>query len=241
MHVHAQDISSGLAITIPIAEKTIPNGALISQTTSGYQLTNIAYDPNMYGVAVENPAASLRLTTDTAANIHFVLTNGKAYVLVTDSNGPIKAGDFLTSSTTAGAAQKATAVGFVMGTAMEDYTASKSGQLGLISAAISFHYNTSVASTGKSTNLITSLKSAASAPFLTPLTSLRYILAVVVTAVAFGCAFWFFGRFGKTGIEALGRNPLAAKTIAIGLIFNILLTIVILGSGLFLSYLILVM
>jgi hypothetical protein len=70
---------------------------------------------------------------------------------------------------------------------------------------------------------------------------MRYLAAVLTTAVAFALGFFFFGRHGKAGIEALGRNPLAARTIGIGMAINIFLTVVVMGVGLLIAYMILVL
>jgi hypothetical protein len=78
-------------------------------------------------------------------------------------------------------------------------------------------------------------------PFLTPLTSLRYILAVMITVIAFFLGFRTYGRIAGSGLEALGRNPLAAKAISISIIFNIFLAGLIVIAGLALSYLVLVL
>ncbi len=93
----------------------------------------------------------------------------------------------------------------------------------------------------KGINLLSNFKSAASSPFLSPLTSLRYLLAVVVTATAFGLGFLYFGRIAAHGVEALGRNPLASKIIIAGIVFNAVMTAVIVVGGLFLAYLILIL
>ena len=238
--VSAQETISGVAISLPI-RGTIEDGSVISSTVTGYALTAIAYDPNTYGVVTTNPAASFQQTTP-APGSYAVMTDGIAYVRVSGVNGNIKLNDFITSSSIAGTAMKADTTGFVIGTALEAKEFATPQTIALVLTSIAPHYNTAVTTGGgKGVDLLKNLKSAASSPFLTPLTSLRYILAVVVTAISFAGSFWFFGRFGKTGIEALGRNPLAAKSIAIGVVFNIILNIVILASGLFLAYLILVL
>ena len=59
--------------------------------------------------------------------------------------------------------------------------------------------------------------------------------------MGFGLGFIYFGRIAKAGVEAIGRNPLASRTITSGLVLHILLTIVIVGAGLGIGYLILVL
>lgn len=233
--VIAQGISSGVAIEIPIVGSRPSNGSLIASTQKGYTLSKTEYDPALYGVVVSRPA--LVLGSGKQSGLVPVITNGKAYVRVTGAS--IKSGDYLTSSKTSGVAQKAESSGFVIGTALGD-SAQTSGERTVL-ASIGPRYNAAVEGSGKGVNLLTHVKSAASSPFLSPLTSLRYLLAVIVTAIAFAGSFWYFGKFGKAGIVALGRNPLASKTIAVGITVNVILTIAIMGAGLFLAYLILVL
>ncbi len=56
-----------------------------------------------------------------------VALSGKVPVKVSTENGPIKAGDYLTSSTTAGVAMKATKAGSVIGKALEGYSGQATG------------------------------------------------------------------------------------------------------------------
>jgi hypothetical protein len=73
-----------------------------------------------------------------------------------------------------------------------------------------------------------------------PLESLRYLLAFIIAIVSFGLGFLYFGRVIKTGVEAIGRNPLASRTIQATIFVNIVITIVIVGTGLALAALILI-
>jgi F0F1-type ATP synthase membrane subunit c/vacuolar-type H+-ATPase subunit K len=68
---------------------------------------------------------------------------------------------------------------------------------------------------------------------------LRYLTAALMVILGFVLGFVYFGRIAKAGVEAIGRNPLSSKTIEFGLILHILLTIVIVGAGLGIGYLIL--
>lgn len=239
--VFAQNVSSGVAIYIPVVNKNPPNGSIISASSTGYALSAIEYDPTIYGVVALNPAASFEnaKSKDTIP----VITTGKVYTRVTTGNGPIKKGDYITTSTTAGAGQKATNPGFVLGNSLQDYTTSDAKKVGIILILLNPHYNPNYNTFGSTSknNLLINIKSAASAPFLSPLTSLRYILAVVVTAMSFGLGFLYFGKIAKEGIDALARNPLGASHIYAAIAYNTLLTFLISGAGIFLSYLILVL
>ena len=237
--LYAQGVSSGVAISIPIAGSGLSNGSIVSSTPNGYALSSIAYDPSIYGVIVDNPAVSF--VASESSGLQPVITSGSVIVRVSGRGGSIEPGDYITSSLDKGVGQKAVAQGYVLGTALSGFSPSTITDETMMLVSVNPRYNAAVSTSGKGINLFTSITSAASSPFLSPLTSMRYLLAVIVTALSFAGGFWFFGRFGKAGITALGRNPLAAKIISVGIAVNILLTVIIMGAGLFLAYLILVL
>lgn len=237
--VFAQDnsISAGLAVSVPIAEQNVQDGDIISSTPQGYVLDKTAYDPTIYGIMVAKPAIALESNTP-QAGFYPVMTVGKIYVRVANTNGNIKVGDYVTSSTTPGVGQKALTDGFVIGTALENF---ESGTTGKILVSVKPSYTVAVIGGPRGINLFSNMKSAASSPFLTPLTSMRYILAVLVTVFAFVIGFRTYGKIAGSGLEALGRNPLAARTISMSIMFNIGLAGVIVIAGLVIAYFILVL
>lgn len=236
-NINAQETSSGVAISIPIADKNAKDGGIIASSAKGYLLSKTPYDTSIYGVVTENPALFLENTNlpDTKP----VITSGKAYVLVSTINGKIEVNDFITTSEIKGVGQKATTNGFVLGTALQGYSEPNKEKTGKILVSINPHYNASfIAARG---SLLQILRDASGIYSLTPLSSLRYLLSALVAVIALALGFIYFGRVAKSGIEAIGRNPLAARTIQLGMVFNLLLTIVIVAVGLGIAYLILVL
>lgn len=231
-------VSSGIAISVSVVDSEVQNGDIISSTQQGYVLSKVAYDPTVYGVVSRSPAVSFESLS--LPNSYPVIGVGKVYVRMSAANGKINEGDLLTTSQIPGVGQKSLEDGFTIGTALEEFEGSE-GDIGIILVNFKPQYSVAISGRGRGINLIKNVKWAAASPFLSPLTSLRYILAVVLTASAFVLGFWYYGRFAKTGIESLGRNPQAAKTISVGILFNIVMTTVIIGAGLFLAYLILVL
>ena len=59
--------------------------------------------------------------------------------------------------------------------------------------------------------------------------------------ISFSLGFIYFGRVAKTGIEAMGRNPMAGKMIQLSVLFNIIVTVIIVLIGLAIAYLILIL
>jgi hypothetical protein len=233
-----EGISLGVALPVPIKGENIEDGSLVSATPQGYTLSSVPYDSSFYGVVSLKPALSFE--SSPSAGFYPVIASGKVYVRVTNTNGDLKKGDFVTTSQAPGIGQKGEGGGFMIGNALEDYSGAGQEKTGLVLVALNPRFNTAVTSS-KGVNLLLNIKAAAASPFLTPLTSFRYLLAVIISAVSFAFGLLCYGRFAKTGIEALGRNPLAAKTISLGITFNLLLTAVIILAGLFLAYLILVL
>ena len=232
--VNAQVTSNGVATPVVVEDDQVNPGSVICTQTSSFALCDSTYSSNVYGIVTDYPAASFE--TDPVENQFLISTYGEAIVRVNTSNGPIKKGDLLTTSDTAGVAQKANRNGYVLGLAQEDFD---SPDEGTIIVSIDIHPTT--AFTDVRSNLLQALREGLAAPILTPLAALRYILAALVTIVSFVLGFVYFGRFAKTGIEAIGRNPLARWQIQSSVVFNLVLMAGIFGLGLALSYLILVL
>lgn len=235
--VYAQNTSTSTAVSIPIADKNAKDGNIIIATPKGFGLSSTTYDTNMYGVLTESPAIYLQNTTDT--KLKPVISSGKVFVLVSSINGNIKKNDFITTSTIAGVGQKATRNGMVLGTAMEDYSNSNQKITAKILVAVNPHFNASFADT--KTNVLEVLRNASDPTTLTQLTSLRYVVAAGVVLAAFAIGFIYFGRVASSGVEALGRNPLASRTIQLSVVFNLALMIVIILVGLGIGYMILIL
>ncbi len=229
--VLAQDLTEGVAHSISLADTNVVDGDIISSTDKGFIRTKTSYDPLMYGVISDNPAVSIENRGLSEGRL--VMTTGIAIVRVSTKNGSIQKGDFITSSEELGVGQKADKSGYILGTALENYDA---GEVGKILVSLNIRFNSSL---NPRTNLIETVKLGIAAPFLTPLGSLRYLLAALIAVASFTLAFVSFGRVAKTGVEALGRNPLASRLIEVTVVVNVLLTVGIMLVGLFIAYLIL--
>jgi len=226
--------SSGLAVTIPL-EGDIEDGTLICTDKESIKPCDISFNASMYGVVVGKPATALE--SDLTENAYLVVASGKAMVRVSTVSGKIKAGELLTSSDKAGIAVKADRNGYVLGTALGDYEVDDPDQIGQILVSINVHPSSTF--TDDRSNLLELLRKGLAAPLLTPLSALRYIMAGFVTIVSFLLGFIYFGRLAKAAIDAIGRNPLAHKTIQLTVVFHIFVTVVIVLAGIGIAYLIL--
>ena len=237
LSVFAESIASSLTIE----DDNVKVGDVVSLAEGKYKLSRESFDNNAYGVVVENPVLSLQEEDAQNKKLFLVTQEGSAPVNVVGVGGSIKAGDFITTSEVAGKAQRSNRSGMIIGVALEDFViqGETSDQQGQILATIKVR--PSFLAGNVKVNLVDDLKSGIAAPFLTPLTSLRYVLAAMVVGGAFIIGFASFGKVSGSGVEALGRNPLAKRTIQMGIAVNFALTAFIMVAGLALAYFILVL
>lgn len=232
----AQVTSSGIAVTLEIQGEGVDSGDIICKKDTGFAQCDSEYNTEMYGVVVDNPAASFE--EEEKSGNYLVLSDGKAPVRVSTLNGNINKGDLITTSSKTGIGVLAQKNGYVLGQALEEYKSDNPENIGTIMVAINIHPAAGLS--GAKSNLITALREGMSAPIFEPLDSLRYLLAALILLLSFVLGFAYFGRVSKSGIEAIGRNPLASKMIQLSVVMHILITIVIILVGFGMAYIILI-
>lgn len=237
--VFAQEPPSGIAVMVPVADEEAVDGDILCSSDKGYVRCTVPYDPAIYGVLTESPAVSLEATG--SGNLKPVSSSGTVLVRVSSRNGEIKVGDFITSSEIPGVGQRADGAGYVLGNALDPSTGSGPDDIGKIYVSLSVRPPGVAATSGpKTRNLVETFRQALAAPVLSPLASLRYVLAALVTIIAFTLGFLYFGKVARSGVEAIGRNPLAGRMIQFSVVLNIFLTLGIVGIGVGIAYLILI-
>ncbi len=219
---------------IQVQDQNVEEGDIITFSSSGYKKSTIAHDSHVYGVVTENPQVVLENPSST--NSHAVISFGKVYVKVSNQNGNIQAGDLITTSDIPGVGQLAKESGYVLGTAMESYSDETPGTILVV---LNIGFNTRA--TTVSNNLIQNLKLALSAPEVSPVNALRYFLATAIVLIGFIFGIGFFARVSASGVEAIGRNPLASRLIMFSMIFHLSLALVIILVGIAIAYLILIL
>jgi hypothetical protein len=227
---------SDIGLSISVSDTNVQNGDLICSGSEGYKLCTNEYDSSIYGVVNNNPSVGIQITD--LENSHTVVSKGQTTVRVSSINGNIKVGDFLTSSKTPGVAELAVNNGYVIGTALQSYNSDDKNAVGNIQISLNIHPRTdSLQSTRE--NLLDILRNGLSGLSLSPIAALRYVLAALIVIVSFVIGFIYFGRIAITGIEAIGRNPLAIGRIQFSVILNILIMLGVVLGGLGVAYLIL--
>jgi F0F1-type ATP synthase membrane subunit c/vacuolar-type H+-ATPase subunit K len=224
----------GIATYLEINAKTVHDGDIVSFTNSGYSLSNKEYDALAIGVVTYNPAVAIVEQTQGA---YAVLSTGNAYINVSGVNGSIKKGDLITTSTIPGIGIKATHSGYVVGTALDNFFPKNKNEVGHIPISLNVHYFASRI-TAKN-NLFDIFNLTTIAAYEEPTVVFKYFVAGVTVITSFIFGFIFFGRAANKGIEALGRNPLAARMIQIGIFLNVIVTVAIIASGLLVAFLVL--
>ncbi|HET9946438.1 MAG TPA: hypothetical protein VFQ63_00025 [Patescibacteria group bacterium] len=233
--LHAQTTSSlGIANYISISSQDVQSGDIVSFSDNGYILSKTAYDALVIGVVTKDPAIAI---VEKTQGTYPVVATGNAYVNVSAAGGAIKNGDLITTSSTPGIGQKATHSGYVIGSALEDFNPSSPKAIGHIAVSLNIHYFANRVTVQSSLLDVFNLSSTAT--YEDPTTVFKYVVAafVVILSIIFG--FIFFGRAANNGIEALGRNPLAARIIQLGILLNVIITIAIIASGLVVAFFVL--
>jgi F0F1-type ATP synthase membrane subunit c/vacuolar-type H+-ATPase subunit K len=232
--VVAQDLTAGVAESLPIVGE-IKDSMVLCGTTGGNSPCTTTFDANMVGVVALSPAAAFGPLTPISGSAP-VVHSGRVYVLVNQLGGPIKAGDFITSSSEAGVAMKADRSGYALGTALQSWNGEGVGRI-----LTEIKIRPVVFTYGTGSNLISAIKQGMEGAYSTPLSALRYLTAGIIAIISLWYGLSHFGHLAKTGVEAVGRNPLATKAIQMSLVLNVVMSLVVAGIGLLVAYIILVL
>ena len=222
----AQEIEPGnIATNTPIVDEEAKSGDVLSKSNEGLIRSKSSYDKNMFGVVVEKPSVVLNKAS---SNTVPVISYGEVLVTVGNKNGEIKRGDFVTSSDVPGLAVKATESGFVLGKALEDMSGKSK-----IAVFVNIQYRNIEGAPPTFGRVFNFLASSLERPENLP-EVLRYLFAIVLGGGAFMLGFVSFARSLRSGVEAVGRNPLAKSSIQLAMVLNLggILTLTVAGMGL---------
>jgi len=253
-----QNISSGVTQSYNADTSVVQTGMLVELKPK--DPTTVVPLPDsdikhMLGVVVPQNNAAIVLTPQNVTTQQvLVATTGHYNVLATNQNGPIKVGDYLTISALDGVAMKASeAQSEVIGKAAGNFsgTANVIGQislkdtlghtsqvaLGRIPLDITIAQNPLAA---KSSDYVPSFLSKAAITVASkPVSAARIYLSMVllfITAVFTGNMLYSGIR---SGMIAVGRNPLSKKSIMRSLIETVIAGLIIFVAGVFAVYLLL--
>jgi hypothetical protein len=213
------------------------------------------HDGDMLGIVVAANDSAVSLTSDSKSSHQvYVATTGKYDVLVSNQNGSIKVGDYITVSSVDGIGMKAGSDGSIVlgktSTAFDgtsniagstSLTDSKGGKknisFGRVSLTITVAHNP-LQKTADSTfpGIFQKIGAGVANKPVSPARAylslaLLLISAIVTTAILFSGV--------RSGIISIGRNPLAKKSIIRGMIQVVITGIIVFIIGLFGVYLLL--
>lgn len=235
--VFSQGVSYGVANFAPVNGDNILDGQIVTSSKEGFFISETPYDDAMVGVITTQPAISFIDSTD-LTNKHPIISSGNAYVMVSAKNGSIKEGDPITTSDIKGIGMKATEPGNILGTALEDFNPANPETVDKINVKIDIRYYSFSKAAAESVFDLFKISLSHAATQQPPI-FFKYFTAAFVVIGSVILGLYFFGRVATKGVEALGRNPLAAKIIEFGIIINVIITIATIASGLIIAIIIL--
>jgi hypothetical protein len=237
------------------SDQSIQKGMIVrlkKEDTTKVELVSTDSADQMHGVVVDSNDAPVTLSAE--GQKIFVANGGHFDVLVSDQNGAVAPGDFLTISAIDGIGMKAgTKEPVVIGRALKGFSgrdniisttevkdtkgASVKVNLGYVEADISVGRNPLLKS--KDPNLPTFLKKAIEEVAGRQVSATRAYIAVFVFLASCLVAGALLYSGVRSGLVSLGRNPLSRKSIIRGMLQVVLIALIVFISGVFGVYLIL--
>ena len=203
-------------------------GDIVSKTKNGVVSSHVPYSKEMIGVVVSREKPVFVFGKPSTSTVT-VASFGKAMIRVSNIGGKIKQGDFITSSNKPGVGQKANRPGYVIGRSLEDFN----GEEGFVMAEINVQYinNQNNIDNGASIKkVVNAMEKQLSMPENFP-NVLRYGFAFISGAGSLLLGFFLLGGVLRTGIEAMGRNPLAKNSIIITVVLNLIGVALVMAVG----------
>ncbi len=227
-----------------------------SSTDDEYHASGSFADESMFGVIVDDPVLYMESEVSLSENARPVVRYGEVLVNVSTLGGEIHPGDIITTSPIPGIGQKVARkdAPYILGFALDDMffngeSIDYEGEevlFGTVPVALRigpYLTKTGVAfvSSGKEYETIineirdsvTNGTAATSDPnAIGAFKVFRYLLAAAVAITAMIVAIGRFGDAFKQSVVSVGRNPLARSQIRSILIWNVLLIVLVSGTGL---------
>lgn len=251
------DISSSVANTYN-ADASVQQGMVVrlkDKSPTDVVPVESGYSAKILGIVIPNSNVPIVLTPETVTKQQvLVATTGKYNVLVSNQNGPIKVGDYLAISAISGVVMKAgvsqeqivgKAVGTFSGTSNVISTVSLKDELGKdnkiaigrISVDISVAHNPLNQKTVDHlpaflSNLASAIANKSVSVARIYLSTAILVLTTIITAIMLYSGI-------RSGMIAVGRNPLSKKSIIKSLIQTIIAGLIVFIAGILAVYLLL--
>lgn len=226
--VTAQSVSQ-TASNLKVADPEAEPGDIITKSDLGLVRAEAPYDKNIIGVIGKKPAIVFNKPGTSTLPI---VTQGEVMVKVSDANGEVEKGDYVTSSNKPGVGQKVDKSGYVVGKALEDLNTDQAKirvSLGVQHLSLEESRPLGIMK-GIGWNILQGAQKPENFPEM-----LRYLFALLVGGGSFLLGFLSFVRTLQNGVQAVGRNPLAKRAIQISLAMNLAGIVILTGAGLALA------
>jgi hypothetical protein len=223
-------------------------GSLVSLANNGsrgIELASLDSAPRLVGVVDQQALVAI---SSKGQEVQVVL-NGTTNVLVSDINGPIKAGSKITASPVAGVGMLATADSQIVGTALADFDTKtgksqtitdKSGASHTISlGSVPLQVGVAYYQAPGSNFLPPFMQNIANSIAGRPVSLIRVLIASLFVLIAFINASVTVYTSVRSAMTSIGRNPMAEAAIRRNMYQTSIVAIVILGLALLAGYLIL--
>ncbi len=245
--VRADSQSFDITYTYENVDPNAKDGDILVNTDKGLILASSTYSNKIFGVI---QAGSVIIYRDVQNKGTPVGRGGVVVVNVSTINGVIKHGDYITSSPVPGKGMKATQSGYVIGTALEDFSGEggksvsaggQQGSSGQIQVALRIEY-AEIDTTRTLNRLLEYFNAALFRNIQDPekfLQIVRYAAAGLIIIMAFIISFFLFSRTISKAVEGIGRNPLAKNAIQFSMLVSAALTVAIVLIGIVASFVIL--
>lgn len=209
-----------------------PGDIIIASPNNGLTRTDVSYDNRILGVLQNTPVIVYR---NAEASESAIVRTGDTVVNITDYNGNIQKGDYITSSPILGKGMKATKSGYVLGIATSNAESleesvtfqGKTVNLSTVNVALKIEY--AEISTARSVfRLLEYFNAAFFRNVQDPekfVVVLRYLIAGLLTLIGATFAFFTISKTLTKGVESIGRNPLAKASIQFSMATNVLFVI----------------
>lgn len=223
---------SQTASYLEVADPETEVGDIVSRSEFGLKRSETPYDKNMMGVVVDKPAVAFYKPSTTTLPITSQ-DKAEVKVYVENERKEINQGDYITSSERPGVGQKATQPGYIVGRALEDFKKQGPGTITVL-LNIRYEQTGSAGDFGVLEKIGWSLFQGVQQPENFSET-LRYLFALLVGGGSFLLGFLSFGRTLQNGVRAVGRNPLAKRSIHVSIALNLIGILILTGAGLALA------
>ncbi len=247
----AQDVTRGY-----LTENQLQNGMIVklsSKDKSKVEALPSDKITDMLGVIVSQGDSAVSVSTVGDNQQVFVATYGRYNVLVSNQGGSIKSGDFITISSVAGVGMKAdSGQSIIIGKAADNFDGKTNTQgsmvlktsngermigFGRIQVDVAVGRNPSFAPNDN--GVPTFLAKAAKIVTSNPVTPARIYASLIVLILSTFIAGGLLYAGVRSALIAIGRNPLAKKSIIRGLFQVIIVSIIVFLIGLIAVYLLL--